>query len=120
MKIIINLVTFLLYTGAVFSQQTIMGKVTDAKNNPITGANIYLEGTYDGASSDENGNFSFETTEEGLQTLVVSMLSYESHYEAGDVSYFRDLHIKLVESVNSLTGVTLTAGTFEAGDNYRY
>tara|TARA_R110000764_G_scaffold219818_2_gene307932 strand:- start:7132 stop:9342 length:2211 start_codon:yes stop_codon:yes gene_type:complete len=117
MKIIINLVTFLLYTGAVFSQQTIMGKVTDAKNNPITGANIYLEGTYDGASSDENGNFSFETTEEGLQTLVVSMLSYESHYEAGDVSYFRDLHIKLVESVNSLTGVTLTAGTFEAGDN---
>ena len=71
MKIIINLVTFLLYTGAVFSQQTITGKITDAKNNPIAGANIYLEGTYDGASSDENGNFSFETTEEGLQTLVV-------------------------------------------------
>nr|WP_288933235.1 TonB-dependent receptor [uncultured Allomuricauda sp.] len=117
MKIIINLVTFLLCTGAIFSQQTITGKVTDAKNNPIEGANIYLEGTYDGASSDENGNFSFETTEEGLQTLIVSMLSYESHYEAGDVSYFKDLHIKLLESVNSLTGVTLTAGTFEAGDN---
>ncbi len=117
MKIIINLVTFLLCTGAIFSQQIITGKVTDAKNNPIEGANIYLEGTYDGASSDENGNFSFETTEEGLQTLIVSMLSYESHYEAGDVSYFKDLHIKLLESVNSLTGVTLTAGTFEAGDN---
>ncbi|MDF0716352.1 TonB-dependent receptor [Muricauda sp. 334s03] len=117
MKIFISLITLLICTGAVFSQQTISGKVTDTKNNPIEGANIYLEGTYDGASSDANGNFSFETIEEGLQTLIVSMLSYESHYEAGDISYFKDLHIKLMESVNSLSGVTLTAGTFEAGDN---
>ena len=56
MKIIFNLITFLLCTGIVFAQQTITGKVTDAKNNPIEGANIYLEGTYDGASSDANGN----------------------------------------------------------------
>jgi len=117
MKIIINLITLILFTGVVFAQQTITGTVTDAKNNPIEGANIYLEGTYDGASSDANGNFSFETTEEGLQTLIISMLSFEPHYEAGDVSYFKDLHIKLMESVNSLSGVTLTAGTFEAGDN---
>nr|WP_297785636.1 TonB-dependent receptor [uncultured Allomuricauda sp.] len=117
MKTFINLITLLLCTGAVFAQQTITGKVTDAKSQPIEGANIYLEGTYDGASSDANGNFSFETTEEGLQTLVVSMLSFETHYNAGDVSYFKDLHIKLIESVNSLSGVTLTAGTFEAGDN---
>jgi hypothetical protein len=117
MKIFIHLIALLLCSGAVFAQQTITGKVTDAKNNPIEGANIYLEGTYDGASSDANGNFSFETTEEGTQTLIVSMLSYEPHYEAGDISYFKDLHIKLMESVNSLSGVTLTAGTFEAGDN---
>ncbi|MCK0159951.1 TonB-dependent receptor [Allomuricauda sp. F6463D] len=117
MKIIINLIALLLSTGYLFSQQTITGKVTDSKNNPIEGANIYLEGTYDGASSDPDGNFSFETTEEGLQTLVVSILSYEPHYEAGDVSYFKNLHIKLMESINSLSGVTLTAGTFEAGDN---
>lgn len=117
MRTIINLIALLLSTGYLFAQQTITGKVTDSKNNPIEGANIYLEGTYDGASSDADGNFSFETTEEGLQTLVVSMLSYEPHYEAGDVSYFKELHIKLMESINSLSGVTLTAGTFEAGDN---
>ncbi|MBO0329447.1 TonB-dependent receptor [[Muricauda] lutisoli] len=117
MKIFSNLITLLLCTGTVFSQQSITGKVTDAKNNPIEGANIYLEGTYDGASSDPNGNFSFETTEEGLQTLIVSMLSFEPHREAGDIGYFKNLHITLMESVNSLSGVTLTAGTFEAGDN---
>ena len=117
MKTFINIITFLFCTGAIFSQHTISGKITDAKNNPIEGANIYLEGTYDGASSDINGNFSFETSEEGTQTLVVSMLSFEPHHEVGDVSYFENLHIKLMESVNSLSGVTLTAGTFEAGNN---
>nr|WP_299342996.1 TonB-dependent receptor [Allomuricauda sp.] len=103
----------------VLSQNTISGIVTDMKNNPIVGANVYIEGTYDGASTTENGSFSFTTTEKGTQTLVVSMLSFEPHYEVGDVSYFENLGIQLRESVNSLTGVTLTAGTFEAGDNSR-
>jgi outer membrane cobalamin receptor len=99
------------------AQLTINGTVTDKSNKPISGANVYLEGTYDGSSTDENGKFSFETTETGTQTLVVSMLSYDPHYEMGDVSYFKDITIQLLEAVNTLTGVTLTAGTFEAGDN---
>ncbi|MBS9464205.1 TonB-dependent receptor [Flagellimonas sp. 389] len=101
----------------LFSQTTVTGIVTDAKKTPIVGANVYLEGTYDGASTTENGEFSFETATTGTQTLVISMLSYDTHYEMGDVSYFKDLQISLLESVNALTGVTLTAGTFEAGDN---
>ncbi len=108
-----TLLSFVLGTG----QTTVSGVVTDAKNNPIVGANVYLEGAYDGASTSESGAFSFETTETGTQTLVVSMLSYDPHYEVGDVSYFKDLKINLLESINALTGVTLTAGTFEAGDN---
>ncbi|WP_222984534.1 TonB-dependent receptor [Flagellimonas meishanensis] len=99
------------------AQTDISGLVTDMKGNSIAGANVYLEGTYDGASTDENGYFSFATTETGTQTLVVSMLSYEPHYELGDVNYLNALKIALVESINTLTGVTLTAGTFEAGDN---
>ncbi|WP_422860317.1 TonB-dependent receptor [Flagellimonas sp. S174] len=103
--------------NAIIGQNIISGTVTDTKQNPIIGANVYLEGTYDGASTTESGTFSFETLEEGTQTLVVSMLSYEAHYEVGDVSYLNGLEIELREAVNSLTGVTLTAGTFEAGDN---
>ncbi|MEM7486834.1 MAG: carboxypeptidase-like regulatory domain-containing protein [Bacteroidota bacterium] len=101
----------------LLSQTTVSGIVTDAKQIPIVGANVYLEGTYDGASTTENGEFSFETETTGAQTLVISMLSYDTHYEMGEVSYFENLRISLLESVNALTGVTLTAGTFEAGDN---
>ncbi|MEL6975138.1 MAG: TonB-dependent receptor [Bacteroidota bacterium] len=111
------LLVFLLTLSTIKGQTLISGKVIDSKDNPVIGANVYLEGTYDGASTTESGTFSFETTEEGTQTLVVSMLSFEPHYEVGDVSYFKDVTLILRESVNALTGVTLTAGTFEAGDN---
>ncbi|PCJ96541.1 MAG: TonB-dependent receptor [Flavobacteriaceae bacterium] len=114
----IALFTFtLIFSLFGHAQIAVTGTVTDNKNLPIAGANVYLEGTYDGSSTDENGNFSFETPATGTQTLVISMLSYESHYELGDVSYFKNLSIQLVEALNTLTGVTLTAGTFEAGDN---
>ncbi|MEN1785163.1 MAG: TonB-dependent receptor [Bacteroidota bacterium] len=98
-------------------QTVISGTVTDKSKNPISGANVFLEGTYDGASTDIDGNFSFETTETGEQILAISALAYESHFEMGEVSFFKDLKIVLVEAINELTGVTLTAGTFEAGDN---
>lgn len=107
----------LLYSSVVIGQTTISGTVTDENDIPVIGANVYLEGTYDGASTDKNGKFSFETTESGTQNLIVSMLSYETFMQAGDVSYLKNLTIVLHEAINQLTGVTLTAGTFEAGDN---
>ncbi len=109
--------TIVLSSTFFFAQSTLSGSVTDQNGNPIVGANVYLEGTYDGASSDDNGNFSFETEETGTQTLIVSMLSFETYMQTGDVSYLKDLKIELHEAINQLSGVTLTAGTFEAGDN---
>lgn len=110
-------ITFFLYSFLILAQTTISGTVTDGKNNPIEGANIYLEGTYDGASSDEKGDFSFETEETGTQNLIASMVSFDTYMQAGDVSYFKDMKIELQEAINQLTGVTLTAGSFQAGDN---
>lgn len=110
-------ITLLFYSFIIVAQSTISGIVTDGKNNPIEGANIYLEGTYDGASSDKKGKFSFETSETGTQNLVVSMISFDTYMQAGDISYLKDLKIELLEAINQLTGVTLTAGSFQAGDN---
>ncbi|WP_298506966.1 TonB-dependent receptor [uncultured Maribacter sp.] len=111
--------TFILFfsTSLTFCQTLISGKVTNSKGSPIAGANVYLEGTYDGASTEANGTFSFETAEKGSQTLIISMLSYDTYYEMGEVSYLNNLSIELREAINELTGVTLTVGTFKAGDN---
>jgi len=112
-------ITSLLLFISLFTlaQTPISGIVTDSKGLPIEGANIYLEGTYDGATSKEDGKFSFSTSETGTQTLLVSFVSYETFTMVGDVSTMKNLEVKLKDDVNSLDAVVLSAGTFEAGDN---
>lgn len=113
--------TFLLMmiSVAAFSQNTVSGKVTDPKGKSIPGANVFIDGTYDGASTDENGNFSFVTETTGNQMLVVSSLTYETSKTEIDVTNFKDKTIKLRESVNSLDAVNVSAGAMESGDKAR-
>ena len=96
MRKLIVTITFIFYSLLMVAQTSVSGIVTDAKGNPIEGANIYLEGTYDGASSDSEGKFSFETSETGTQNLIVSMISYDTYMQAGDISYLKDLNIQFL------------------------
>ena len=117
MKALQLIYLLLLTTYCMEAQKTVSGTVMDTKKNPIAGANVYLEGTYDGGTTNEKGEFRFETEETGNQNLVVSMISYDPFMQYGDVSFLTNMDITLKEAINQLTGVTLTAGTFEAGDN---
>ena len=114
MKTIITLTIFFI-TTMLFSQTTIVGKVIDEKGKPVSGANIYIEGTYDGTSSAENGSFSFQTNTKGNQILVVSFLIFETSKTNIDIANFKNITIKLKDNVNALDAVVITAGTFEAG-----
>ncbi len=118
MKTIQLLLLLLLFAPFLsVAQTTISGTVNGQDGNPILGANVYLEGTYDGASTTQEGAFSFSTTETGVQTLVVSYVAFEPFYMAADVSQMNNLSIQLREDVNSLETVVISAGTLEAGDN---
>lgn len=102
-----------------FAQTEISGTVVDQKNKPLAGANIYIDGTYDGGTSDENGKFHFTTTETGTKNLVITMITYESFNEIIDVANCKDKTFILRESVNTLDAVIITAGTFDAGEKAR-
>ena len=110
---------FLFFTALIFAQNTISGKVVDQKGKPVAGANIYIDGTYDGATSSETGEFSFETTETGNKFLVVSFLLFETFKQEIDVANYKDQIVKLRENVNALDAVVITAGTLESGDKAR-
>ncbi len=114
-KFIIIFITFI--SIQLSAQTDINGNVFNAKNEPINGANIYLEGAYDGTTSDENGAFIFSTSETGRVTLIVSYMSYETFNMTGDISFMKNLSIILRADVNTLDAVVLSAGTFNAGDN---
>lgn len=114
-----NTFILLFFTIFTFAQNTISGKVVDQKGKPVQGANIYIDGTYDGATSAENGSFSFETSEKGNKFLVVSFLLFETFKQEIDVANYKDQTVKLRENVNALDAVVITAGTLESGDKAR-
>ena len=111
------LIIILIASCNMKAQSIINGKVTNAKGNPIEGANVYLEGTYDGSTTNTAGIFKFKTKEIGDQTLIISYLSYETYTFSGKVNEMNKLVIQLREDVNTLDAVVLSAGTFAAGDN---
>jgi len=103
-----------------FSQTVITGKVTQEKGEPMPGASVYLQGTYDGTSTDENGKFILKTTKKGPFNLLAGFMGFEQVSRKvelkGDTVR---LDIQLKEVFNQLDAVTITAGTFEASDKRR-
>lgn len=108
---------FSLFSLNVFSQTVITGKVTQEKGDPLPGANVYLQGTYDGTSANEKGQFILKTAKTGQFDLRVEFISYKpvslKVELKGDTIH---LNVQLKETFNELNAVTITAGTFEAGD----
>jgi hypothetical protein len=119
MRIYLTIV-FFLFIKAISAQTTISGTVIAQKDGTLPGANIYLKGTYDGTSSDTNGRFSFKTQKTGTHTLVVEFLGYEPFAKEISLTGAEiNLLIELKETFSKLDAVTITAGTFEAGDKKR-
>lgn len=99
------------------AQTVVTGKVKDNKGNSIHGVSITLKDTYDGATTDSTGKFSFKTFEKGEQTIVATAIGYRSaeqkiKLEGKSIS----IDIILKEEITELKAVVITAGTFEASD----
>ena len=45
---------------SVQAQVKVQGKITDGKGKPVSGVSVTLKDTYDGATTDSLGNFSFK------------------------------------------------------------
>ncbi len=102
------------------AQVKISGKVSDNRNRPLAGISISLLNSYDGATSDSLGNYSFSTTEKGEQILQVTSAAYKPFEQ--QVSLAKEpqtINISLKEQVTELKAVVISAGTFEAGDQKR-
>jgi hypothetical protein len=111
--------TLLLLAFISNAQQTVSGIVVTEKNVPIVGANVYIDGTYDGATTDESGKFNFTTDTSGSQILVVTSLTFETSKIPIDVANCKNQTFKLKTSENTLDTVVISAGNFSAGDKSR-
>lgn len=110
---------FLLIGISIWSQITISGKVT-YKNKALKDINVTLKDTYDGATSDANGNYSFTTTETGDKILVFSGPDYDEvelpvKIEGKDIA----MNANLKQQISEINAVVITAGSIEASDKKR-
>ncbi|MDR4891715.1 MULTISPECIES: TonB-dependent receptor [unclassified Chryseobacterium] len=102
-----------------YSQVKISGKVS-FKNKGVSEVNVTLKDTYDGATTDAQGNFTFETSEKGPHKITFAHPKYENverdiSIENQDVS----LNIDLKEQISEIDAVVVSAGSIEASDKKR-
>ncbi|HRN98294.1 MAG TPA: hypothetical protein PLA69_03105, partial [Flavobacterium sp.] len=58
MKPILTFLTLFLSFFAS-SQHKVSGRVTDAAQKPVSGVNVFIDGTYDGGATAADGSFEF-------------------------------------------------------------
>src|SRR6187402_1539680 len=112
--------TFILIAGWCKAQTLVSGTVKDTKGHPVRGASIAIKDSYDGATSDSAGNFQFRSSEKGSFVINVTNIGYfpfEQTIQLGGDPVV--LHAVIKEQLNELKAVTITAGSFTAGDAKR-
>ncbi len=108
------------FTFTLIAQITISGKVLGRNNKPLKDVSVTLKDTYDGATTDETGNYKFETSEKGSQTLIFShpkFIEIEKSIQIEDKNLI--LNAELKESVSEIDAVVISAGSIEASDKKR-
>jgi hypothetical protein len=102
-------IAFLLFAFITFGQNSINGVVSDDNGVPLPGANVIIEDTNTGVSTDFDGNFQINASQG--QILAISFIGYTTQYVtvAGQTS----LNISL-ELDNQLEEVVVTALGFAA------
>lgn len=108
---------FLLFSLLTKGQTVVQGLVEDTKGEPVAGANVFVQDSYDGGTTNMDGWFSFRTHESGNRNILVSFIGYKE--EAQEVELRGDsLHLTFVlqEDFQMMKAAVITAGSFEAGD----
>ena len=91
---------------SLFAQTgSVAGIVSDENENPLAGANVVVEGTTLGASTDDDGGFLIPNVPAGNYTISVTYVGYESGSQSAVVEAG-----KTAKVVFSLKAAQLTAG----------
>lgn len=97
----------------------IFGVVRGAQDSLLNGANLVIEGSIDGATTDEKGYYEFETEKTGQLNLIVTMLDYSKKTVPIDITGSKDLelNIKLSKEEIRTEEIIITASSFTSGNN---
>jgi len=88
------------------------GRITDADNQPLVGANVVLRGQLAGTIADAKGHFTLTTSRPGPYTLSISMVGHTTQVlTVADES--KPIHVTLASAINQLEDVVVAASRVE-------
>ncbi|WP_424494347.1 DUF5686 and carboxypeptidase regulatory-like domain-containing protein [Salinimicrobium sp. GXAS 041] len=98
-----------LFCCQCFSQ--INGKVTNTSGEALPHVNIYLEGSFSGTTTNENGIYELEVSEAGEHTVIFQYLGYKTLKKGISATSFPvKLNAELTEESTTLSEVIVTSG----------
>ncbi|GAB4028731.1 carboxypeptidase-like regulatory domain-containing protein [Spirosoma gilvum] len=83
--------------ATAYAQLNLAGIVTDEKEKPLAGVTIIIRGTTSGTTSQANGRFSLQTSQELPLIISVSSIGYQRKDVQVRGSNFRRIEVKLAE-----------------------
>ena len=109
-----------LFSGCLLQAQTTISGKVKFKNKGVKDISVTLKDTYDGATTDENGNYTFQTSEKGERNLVFShskFVEVEKKIVINNESITENIDLK--EQISEIDAVVISAGSIEASDRKR-
>jgi len=113
-NIIVLLFSMLIIQTTLLSAQTgsIKGVITDKKTKEtIIGANVYLEGTTIGSTTNLDGQYEIKNVKSGVYTVIVSFISYkQQRFQKVKVSVNQPttVNAQLEESITTISEVVVS------------
>jgi hypothetical protein len=103
-------ITILFYflVSSTFIAQ-VKGKITDAKNTPLSFVSVYLDKTVTGTTSNDNGDYVLEVVKKGKQVIVFQFLGYKTLKKEVNITSFPfNLNVKLEEESVLLSEISIS------------
>lgn len=115
-------IILVLVSGSVLAQENtakIHGVVKGEKDSLISGANIVIEGSIDGAVTDEKGYYEFETEQSGSRNMIITAIGYTENIMMIEIEAGKEMkiNIKLTKEEVRTEEILVTASSYTSGAN---
>ncbi len=97
----------------------IKGTVKNSKGIPVEGANVVIEGTIDGSTTDDKGYYEFETSKSGKRVIIFTAVDFgeKKINTVIDPGSTLILDVTLSNTEFKTDEITVTASSFTSGEN---
>ena len=98
------------------AQVLVTGTVVGLDGQPLAGVNLYVASTYEGASTDSLGQFSFVSTAALPHQVYTQYIGYRTDSLTVSAAEMPPTRLRLRETATALSEVVVSAGAFVASD----